>query len=524
MELTASTKKKRGKLLVLAAILFTIFPVISHPCQRVRATSTSILINEVLYDPTGSDLGNEWLEIKNISDKTINLEDWSIQVAGSTFSTKLTLPEYHINPEEIVLIGEENIANADITVPKISMQNGGSETDGVRILDDEGNIIDTLLYDDPNNNELPDDTGSTGESFAPDVSSGRSLSRISETDTDESESDFVETTVPTPGEENLIPPTALISIEEHPYLLEEIPLDGTQSTDPDGSIVSWAWKITDMNDETVTTTGEKVVHTFQQEGTHIIELIVTDDDNLSTLDELSIDIEQDPENPIITPIDEAKGLETGTKITITAEVTAPVPCLYEKETYAQDKTAGIRIKIPPEIDLDFGKSYQITGTLGSTYGEERLTVSHVKKLSKKMTIKPKTIEPEAITGKITGTLIITEAKIAKSQGNYLYLESTASDNLIRVYFSKYTELEKPDNAKGKYLTVSGIVSRYGTNDNGSPKLRVMPRFQSDIELNETPQFLAKTGTPTLHVHTTLIMTSLLILVFKHTTFNKIPRN
>ena len=85
-------------------------------------------------------------------------------------------------------------------------QNGGSATDGVRLLDIDGTVIDTVLYDSPNTNGLLDDLRSTAGPFAPDPSEGNTLAGAVDCADNISNdgSDFVETSAISPGAENVI--------------------------------------------------------------------------------------------------------------------------------------------------------------------------------------------------------------------------------------------------------------------------------------------------------------------------------
>jgi len=86
------------------------------------------------------------------------------------------------------------------------MQNGGSETDGVRYISPDGTYTDTVLYDSPNTNHLTEDTGNPGNTFAPDVSAGFSLARVADgLDTNNCEDDFIAEANPTPGYPNNFP-------------------------------------------------------------------------------------------------------------------------------------------------------------------------------------------------------------------------------------------------------------------------------------------------------------------------------
>ena len=50
-----------------------------------------------------------------------------------------------------------------------SFQNSGSATDGIRLVNAGGTVMDTVLYDSPNNNGLLDDLASIAGPFAPDA-------------------------------------------------------------------------------------------------------------------------------------------------------------------------------------------------------------------------------------------------------------------------------------------------------------------------------------------------------------------
>ena len=164
-----------------------------------------VVINEVLYDPEGADTGYEWIELYNNSNLPLNLQDWTIEKAGTSFDAVFTFPNIEIEPYSFLLIGEEFVPNIDLTAI-LAFQNGGSETDGLRLISADGLYTDTILYDSPNTNELPDDISNPGEYFTLDVSDGNSLARKYDgEDSDNCEMDFFECINPTPGETNFYP-------------------------------------------------------------------------------------------------------------------------------------------------------------------------------------------------------------------------------------------------------------------------------------------------------------------------------
>ncbi len=167
-----------------------------------------VVINEVLYDPDGSDTGYEWIELYNNSSSGISLSLWKIEKAGSEFETVFIFDPFednYIAAHSYFLIGEEFVTGCDLT-ENLAFQNGGAETDGIRLVSPDLLYTDTILYDSPNSNELPDDISNPGEYFAPDVDGGNTLARKHDgEDSNNCEIDFFECEVPTPGEANIYP-------------------------------------------------------------------------------------------------------------------------------------------------------------------------------------------------------------------------------------------------------------------------------------------------------------------------------
>lgn len=167
--------------------------------------SATIKINEVYYDPTGSDSGYEWIELYNPTDQPVDINGWKIEKAGTSFATAVTLESVIIQPLSFYILGEEFVSEADY-ICELGLQNGGSATDGIRLISSDNLYTDTILYDEPNSNLLSDDINNPGVTFAPDVSSGHSLARISDGfDSDNSLLDWADCENPTPGSSNIFP-------------------------------------------------------------------------------------------------------------------------------------------------------------------------------------------------------------------------------------------------------------------------------------------------------------------------------
>ncbi len=162
-----------------------------------------VLVNEVVYNPSGADDGLEWIELCNNGAVAVALDGYTIRAGGTSFATSFTLSAAGtIAPGEYVLVGF-----GSTTWPGAfndNLENGGSVADGVQLVDGAGTVLDTLLYD-GSAGGLLDDLG-RADFAAVGVGEGKSLGRFDGTndcvDTDDALVDFVEYDTPTPAAAN----------------------------------------------------------------------------------------------------------------------------------------------------------------------------------------------------------------------------------------------------------------------------------------------------------------------------------
>lgn len=157
------------------------------------------VLNEICYDPTGVDDYFEWVELYNPGTAAIQLQGWKLYSGGSTLSCTYEFPPLLLRPKQYLLLAEPGIAAAQLTA-KLDLQNGGSATDGVRLVSPDSLYTDTVLYDEPNSNHLPQDAG--GQGYAPDVAEGHSLARRVDGEDSNQASDWIDSALPTPGRSN----------------------------------------------------------------------------------------------------------------------------------------------------------------------------------------------------------------------------------------------------------------------------------------------------------------------------------
>ncbi len=178
-------------------------PGAENPLIICEAGNNDIKLNEVLYNPAGSDGDNDWVEIFNAGDTAVRIDGWIIQLATKDFANKFTFPyDTTISAGQFVTVSAGGLAGGTFTADSFSIGNG-TGGDGVRLVDCEGEAMDTLLYgaELEDGSALEDDNGGTDVVALLDnegYSNGRSPDGV---DTDET-SDWGIYSVPTPGAPN----------------------------------------------------------------------------------------------------------------------------------------------------------------------------------------------------------------------------------------------------------------------------------------------------------------------------------
>ena len=163
----------------------------------------TVKVNELLPDPEGTDDGAEWIELYNAGASPQALDGWSIEIAKSDWTDfAFTVPAgVAIAAGGFLTIGG---AEADLVADDLSLGNAASAPDGVRLVDCQQVVQDSVLYADPVDeidDPLLDDAGATTVAALPheSLSVGRA---IDGSDTDDNGVDFLEDLPPTPGAPN----------------------------------------------------------------------------------------------------------------------------------------------------------------------------------------------------------------------------------------------------------------------------------------------------------------------------------
>ena len=173
-----------------------------------RLSAGSVVINEFVYDPDGSDESYEWIELYNNTTADITITNWKIQKSSSVdgFTDFITIS----SPTESFVIGAKSFFlmtqsqvhtrydwGADypdfIYSNELLMSN--SSLQGIRLTDDLDVEMDRVAYD----GVSADSVYGEGGTSAPEAGSGKSLTRDpAGADSDNNAADFYVNSFPTP--------------------------------------------------------------------------------------------------------------------------------------------------------------------------------------------------------------------------------------------------------------------------------------------------------------------------------------
>jgi hypothetical protein len=170
-----------------------------EPVVCVPADGT-VKLNEFVPNPASSDTSNEWIELYNAGPNEVDLSGWGIDTATSTWGTT-----------EVTFVGGTKIAAGDWLVvggslapvdivAEFSLGNATSGADGIRLLDCEGTVADTVIYGTTNPDGLTDDAGQIVPSAVP--GEAGSLSRVEDGQDSDVPDDWAVRGAPTPGASN----------------------------------------------------------------------------------------------------------------------------------------------------------------------------------------------------------------------------------------------------------------------------------------------------------------------------------
>ncbi|CAH1001345.1 hypothetical protein LEM8419_02246 [Neolewinella maritima] len=201
---------------------------------------------------------------------------------GATDSDTVTIAVTEPEPDNIVPVA---VATATPTTGTAPLE---VQLDGTASTDEDGTIVSYQWM-------IPGaDASSEPTTTATFTEAGTYAVVLTVTDDDgATDSDTVTITVTEPEPDNIAPTAVATATPTTGTAPLEVQLDGTASTDEDGTIVSYQWSIpgADTSSEPTTTA------TFTEAGTYAVVLTVTDDDGATDSDTVTITVtEPEPDN------------------------------------------------------------------------------------------------------------------------------------------------------------------------------------------------------------------------------------
>jgi hypothetical protein len=169
--------------------------------------SGAVMVNEVRYDPPGGDNGYEWLELYNASSSPVDISAWTIEAGTTnTYDMVFAFPaNTTIASHDYVVVGNAQVVGADFIATTTLNMGNANNPDAVRIKDDSGVVIDTVIYGPAGANPdgWVDDCGAVASVYAPDGTSSQTIARSPNgTDTNDCSADFIATNSVTLGTAN----------------------------------------------------------------------------------------------------------------------------------------------------------------------------------------------------------------------------------------------------------------------------------------------------------------------------------
>src|SRR3989344_2155817 len=116
--------------------------------DQSKAAADHILINEILFNPLGSDKGKEFIELYNPTTSSIDLTDWSLVKSSESLAkfAATTGDKSMIPSNGFLLVGFNSYAGTPLTDASRSISLG-NKTDTITIKDKNGIVVDSISYD-----------------------------------------------------------------------------------------------------------------------------------------------------------------------------------------------------------------------------------------------------------------------------------------------------------------------------------------------------------------------------------------
>jgi len=509
---------KKIYVLVLVIALVSVF----HINIEVLAASPHLQINEVYYDTIGTDSKEEWIELYNPTDLTIDLENYTIL---SDSDTSFTIPAVKVSPKSFFVIAKDQTgfhtmydADPDLAGMSITLAN---VSDYVAIVDVAGNEIDSVSW---GSSTYPGIIPNKGAEHA------HSLERKElGGDTDDCSLDFVEISTPTPFAKyekplysdslelsELMPYPADASHEEfieiHNKTDKAFDLSGWILDDAEGGsssymipagveiaasgYLSFYHSLTGifLNNDTDSArlfdpNGDLKSGTTYAKGQK--------DDSYALISGVWLWTDQSTpgkENQFVDTAIIKAAVATSTasaeKTVVSGRVTAWPGILSDQIFCLQADSKGYEIynyhgEYPAIKEGDLVEVSGIPSTSGRIKTE---AVGDVVLKSSDQIVSPKNVPISEVSEAYLDQYVKVKGRISKTSGDTFYLEDPVSATTVKIIIREATGIDKPSMGVGDFFAIAGIVSVYKN------EYRILPFKLEDVTIS-SPDYLTSSYLP-----------------------------
>lgn len=453
---------------------------------KTVATSSPIIISEILPNPLGADNEGEFIELLNQSSQTVALKDWQLTNAeGQIF----IFPNIFINATTAVAFFKTttglSLKNDHDTI-KLFAPNNKIASQSVSYKNAQEGQSYIYIVDPPSLNHPP--VGG------------------------EARKTWNWSLVSTPNKTNILikpntAPTAIFDSPEQLEINEQIFLDGSDSFDPFSSPLTFAWDFGDQASSTLIASE----HAWTKPETFTIKLTVSDGE--LTSEKVAkikiIDPNAKPELATISAKNNSQAslttaqvppanLTTNTNnslLKISAIVVTPPGLFGTQWFYAMPlddtgKATNAVIQIynnKKEFPaLKIGDLIEVQGELYAIKDDNRLktkAISDITVLEHDNILIEKTVALSEINKNLVNELISVNGKLAKQQGNNIILSDGTKELLIEL--KPNTKLRVKDFTPDSSYQITGLLKQAGD------QLKLWPRYSDDIILLDNKQVLGE---------------------------------
>jgi len=443
-----------------------------------------LFINEIDYDQAGSDY-DEFIEIAGPEGTYSNVVIEFIN--GNNNGVYQT-----ININSLIISNQINGYGFHLEYIE-GIQNGAP--DGVQ-LSVNGSIVDAVAYE----GTLYDTDGNIMEEIGEDYQiSGEENQSLSRSGLDGSL--WAEAPI-TPGQINAnqsiniggnISPYSNAGLDQAVEPGELVTLDGSDSFDSDGEIVSFLWEQASGIDVMISNSDEVIAEFIFPEVSEttelIFELTVIDDEGAVNSDEISISYILYDEITIA----EARNLGINQEIMINGVVTSPNFQSSGSEYTIQDSTAGIVLYGAgiTDLDLSLGDNVIVAGVTDEYNGKFEIIInssSDVDILGTVMLPDPHiiTVEELYLNGEIYESQLVTINNVMTedswpnegSSANLVISDGSGAESIMRI--DSDTEIDGSLEPNWP-VAITGVAGQYDSSSPYNSGYQILPRYYTDFQ-------------------------------------------